>query len=391
MRIAIVSETWLPQVNGVSRTLDELARFLGNCGDDLLLMIPRYRPQAESSAGCRISSFAGPRLPFYTEIRLPIARPATVRNQLKAFAPDLVHIATEGPLGWAALRAARGLSLPVATSYHTHFAPYLSAYRLGMLTGTAWSYLRWFHNRADLTLCPTPSARRQLLDKGFRGVEVWSRGVDSRRFDPAHSDPRLRQDLGIGPQETVLLYVGRLAAEKNLPMLIAAYRLLKGPKRLLLVGDGPLRPVLERRAIPGVMFAGYRHGAELARFYASADIFAFPSLTETFGNVVLEAMASGLATVGFAVPGPGDQIVDGETGLLAAQIDAGALAARLQELIDERPLRLRLAKAARAFAVSRSWEEINRQVRMHYLRISATKEAGIQPEGVPDIKENESC
>ncbi len=389
MRIAIVSETWLPQVNGVSRVLDELARFLNGCGDELMLMIPRYQPQTAPSAGCRVSAFAGTRLPFYPEIRLPLARPAVVRKQMAAFAPDLVHIATEGPLGWASLRAARSLALPVATSYHTHFAPYLAAYRLGMLTGTAWSYLRWFHNRADLTLCPTPSARRQLQEKGFRDVEVWSRGVDSQRFDPLRSDPRLRRDLGIAPEETVLLYVGRLAAEKNLPMLVDAYRRLKGPKRLLLVGDGPLRATLERQAIPGVLFAGYRHGVELARFYASADIFAFPSLTETFGNVVLEAMASGLAAACFAVAGPGDQIVDGETGLLAATIDADALAARLQQLIDDRALRLRLGQAARTFAVGRSWEEINRQVRMYYLRISAVKK--IPPEPTTTIRENESC
>lgn len=389
MRIAIVSETWLPQINGVSRTLNELALFLGGCGDDLLLMIPRYRPPVASSASCQISSFAGTRLPFYPEIRLPLGRPASIRKQLKTFAPDLVHIATEGPLGWAALRAARSLSLPVATSYHTHFAPYLSAYRLGMLTKTAWAYLRWFHNRTDLTLCPTPSARQQLLTKGFRNVDVWSRGVDSRRFDPAHRDPQLREELGIASEETALLYVGRLAAEKNLAMLIAAYRLLKGSKRLLLVGDGPLRPELERQAIPGVLFAGYRYRAELARFYASADIFAFPSLTETFGNVVLEAMASGLATVGFAVQGPGDQIVDGETGLLATTIDAATLAARLQELIDERTLRLRLGNAARACAEGRSWDEINRQVRMHYLRLCATRVG--EPERTTENLENESC
>ncbi|HKK01789.1 MAG TPA: glycosyltransferase family 1 protein [Desulfuromonadales bacterium] len=389
MRIAIVSETWLPQINGVSRTLNELTLFLDGCGDDLLLMIPRYRPPVASSASCQISSFAGTRLPFYPEIRLPLARPASIRKQLKTFAPDLVHIATEGPLGWAALRAARSLSLPVATSYHTHFAPYLSAYRLGMLTEAAWAYLRWFHNRTDLTLCPTPSARQQLLTKGFRNVDVWSRGVDNRRFDPAHRDPLLRKKLGIASEETVLLYVGRLAAEKNLAMLIDAYRLLKGPKRLLLVGDGPLRAELERQAIPGVLFAGYRHGAELARFYASADIFAFPSLTETFGNVVLEAMASGLATVGFAVQGPGDQIVDGETGLLVATIDAETLATRLQELVDERPLRRRLGNAARACAVGRSWDEINRQVRMHYLRLCTTRAR--EPERTTENLENESC
>jgi len=389
LRIAIVSETWLPQINGVSRTLNELTLFLDGCGDDLLLMIPRYRPPVASSASCQISSFAGTRLPFYPEIRLPLARPASIRKQLKTFAPDLVHIATEGPLGWAALRAARSLSLPVATSYHTHFAPYLSAYRLGMLTEAAWAYLRWFHNRTDLTLCPTPSARQQLLTKGFRNVDVWSRGVDNRRFDPAHRDPLLRKKLGIASEETVLLYVGRLAAEKNLAMLIDAYRLLKGPKRLLLVGDGPLRAELERQAIPGVLFAGYRHGAELARFYASADIFAFPSLTETFGNVVLEAMASGLATVGFAVQGPGDQIVDGETGLLVATIDAETLATRLQELVDERPLRRRLGNAARACAVGRSWDEINRQVRMHYLRLCTTRAR--EPERTTENLENESC
>jgi glycosyltransferase involved in cell wall biosynthesis len=371
LRIAIVSETWLPQINGVSRTLDRLARYLAAEGDRLLVMMPRYPQPPQLPETAEAETFPSVGLPGYPEVRLPLAAPSRLRRRLAAFAPDVVHIATEGPLGLAALRAARQLQLPVVSSYHTNFARYLASYRLGALEAVAWRYLRWFHNRTALTLCPTPSIRRLLMERGFANVETWSRGVDGGRFRPGLRDPQLRRDLGFDSGDVVLLYVGRLAPEKNLAMLFAAFRQLQGPKRLLLVGDGPLRRELERTAPAGVIFAGYRQGEDLARHYASADIFAFPSLSETFGNVLLEAMAAGLPVVGFPVPGPADLVRPGATGLLASAVDAPSLATALQPLLEDSDLRRRLGQAARSYAESQDWDAVNAGVRTHYRRVGS--------------------
>ncbi|GAB6083229.1 glycosyltransferase family 1 protein [Desulfuromonas carbonis] len=371
MRIAIVSETWLPQINGVSRTLNQLANYLVACGDQLLLLTPRYRQGLTLPVGSEAECFPALPLPFYSEVLLPVVTPLRLLHRLAAFVPDLVHIATEGPLGWAALRAARRLGLPVVSSYHTNFAQYLASYRLGALETVAWDYLRKFHNRTDLTLCPTPSIVGMLAERGFRNLIVWPRGVDAARFHPRHRDPELRRSLGIAGDEVVLLFVGRLAAEKNLALLFAACRRLSGRVRQLLVGDGPLRAELEHTALPGAIFSGYREGEELARYYASADIFAFPSLSETFGNVVLEALASGLPTVAFNVPGPRDILLSGESGILVEEQSATALAAALQSLVDDAQMRQRLGRAARLYAEDQNWEEINSAVRDQYLRLHA--------------------
>jgi len=371
MRIAIVSETWLPQINGVSRTLNQLANYLAACGDQLLLLTPRYRQGLTLPAGSEAECFPALPLPFYPEVLLPVLTPPRLRHRLAAFVPDLVHIATEGPLGWAALRAARRLGLPVVSSYHTNFPQYLASYRLGALESVAWGYLRKFHNRTDLTLCPTPSTVHLLAGRGFANLDIWPRGVDAAQFHPRYRDPELRRSLGIGEDEVVILYTGRLAAEKNLAVLFAACRRLSGKVRLLLVGDGPLRGDLEREALPGAIFCGYRQGEELARHFASADLFAFPSLSETFGNVVLEALASGLPTVAFSVPGPRDILHSAESGILVDEQSAPALAVALQLLVNDAGLRQRLGRAARLYAEDQNWEEINAAVREHYLRLHA--------------------
>ncbi len=285
-------------------------------------------------------------------------------------APDVVHIATEGPLGWSALRAARGLGLPVISSYHTNFSQYMSAYRLGFVESGAWRYLRWFHNRTARTFCPTASIRDILLAKGFERVATWGRGVDGERFHPAKRDPELRRSLGFGPEDLVFLYCGRLAAEKNLPLLLRAFRGLTAPRaRLLLIGDGPLREQLAADADARVVFTGYRQGEELARLYACADVMAFPSLTETFGNVMLEAMAAGLPVIGFRVPGPQDIVRPGETGLLLETVEAAALSRAMEELMQDAPKRRRLGANARAYAQKQNWQDINDVVRQAYVEV----------------------
>ncbi len=372
MRITLISETYFPQINGVSRTLDRLTRFLTAQGDRVQLLIPRYREDdQEAGVADEIHAYPSIHPPFYRELYLPLVRRRRLRRTIAEFAPQVVHIATEGPLGWNGLRATRRLRLPLVTSYHTNYCRYLSSYRAGFLEPLFWRYLRWFHNHASTVLCPAASIRELLAARGFRRVEVWGRGVDCVRFDPAKRDPELRRQFGARPDEVLLLYAGRVANEKNLPMLIDAFARLPesvAPVRLLIVGDGPLRVRLERNNRDSrILFAGYRTGEELASCYASADLFVFPSLTETFGNVMLEAMAAGLPVVAFDVPGPRDVVEPGRTGVLSREVAADALAAKLVGLLPQAELRQAMAARAREHALAQSWDRINAVVRQAYL------------------------
>jgi glycosyltransferase involved in cell wall biosynthesis len=368
LRITLVSETYMPQINGVSRTLGRLAEHCLECGDKVQLMVPAYEEAWADPPGLERCSWRGLQLPFYREIRLPLVAPRHLRRELRNFSPDVVHIATEGPLGWSALRACRQLGLPVVSSYHTNFPQYLSAYKLGSLEPLAWRYLRWFHNATLTTLCPTPTTRDMLLQGGFERVEVWGRGVDTRLFDAARRSAAVRRELGIGEHEVVAVHVGRLAPEKNLPLLMEAWqnRPSDGPDRLLLVGDGPMRASLEAAAPEGVVFAGYRRGEDLARCYAAGDFFVFPSLTDTFGNVMLEAMASGLPVLGFDVAGPRDIVRHGETGLVIEDRTAGALARAMAHLTIMAQQRQAMGRAARKYAETQCWYQILEQVREQY-------------------------
>ncbi|MGE4579154.1 MAG: glycosyltransferase family 4 protein [Desulfuromonadales bacterium] len=371
LRLSLVTETYFPQINGVSRTLDRLVRHLHEAGDEVQLLTPAYDEPAEVPPGVAVEVFSGRRFPLYPEILLPFTRAVTVEQKWRDFRPDLIHIATEGPLGLAALRAARRLGIPVVSSYHTNFSFYLGKYHLSLLGPLCWRYLRWFHNATAATFCPTPSIGHILQERGFSSVHIWSRGVDAHRFHPGLRDGDLRRQLGLGEAERVLLYVGRLAPEKNLETLMSAWRHLPPghDARLVLVGDGPLRESLQRQSDDRVIFAGYRQGEELARLYALADLFVFPSLSETFGNVMLEAMASGVPTLGFRVPGPQDVVEHGRTGILVDEVSPAAFGAALNTVLhDEEGLR-RLGREARAYACRQDWRQINAGVRRIYADI----------------------
>lgn len=374
MRITLVSETYFPQVNGVSRTLDRLTRHLAACGDQVQLLIPDYGQEVpEGPEDVRFFRAFHP--PFYRELHLPLAGKRKLQWAIESFSPDVTHIATEGPMGWSALRATIKSGLPLVTSYHTNYCQYLPSYRAGVLKPVAWRYLRWFHNHAAVTLCPSRSTRQMLQDKGFRRVDIWSRGVDSEFFSPVKRDLRLRQNFRVKEHETLLLYAGRVANEKNLPMLIEAFNLLLDdfPARLLIIGDGPLRSKLEsENKNRRIIFAGYQKGEELARLYAASDFFVFPSLTETFGNVMLEAMSSGLPVLGFEVPGPRDLVQPGETGELTSEISADALAGLIKKTVKDEEHRRKMSSAARSYALEQSWEQVNEVVRRAYQRAAGS-------------------
>ncbi len=299
MRYAIVSETYPPEINGVALTVQALEQGLRAQGHEVDVVRPRQ--VGEHTGNDHELLVRGAALPRYPGLRVGLPATRILRARWRSTRPDAVYIATEGPLGWSALRAARRLVIPVATGFHTRFDQYMRDYGAGFLSGTALRWMRRFHNRGDATLVPTRELGGFLQAQGFDRVVQLPRAVDSRRFNPDKRDLQLRAQWGVADHEVVALYVGRIAAEKNLALAVRAFRRIQHVRpdtRFVWVGDGPSRAQLQRDN-PDFIFCGVQLDDSLARHYASGDLFLFPSLSETFGNVTLEAMASGVPVVAF--------------------------------------------------------------------------------------------
>lgn len=359
LRLVLVTETFPPEVNGVARTLGRWQEAFRQRGHAVRVIRPRQLPERS-----RPERVLGLRIPWYPALRFGLASPGRLARALEQARPDLVHIATEGPLGLAALLATRLVGLPVASSFHTNFDAYADHYGLGTLKPVVATYLRWFHNQTAVTLVPSRATCLRLMELGFERVALWSRGVDGEAFHPRFRDPEFRCSLGLGPDECLALYVGRLAAEKNIGALLDAFRTLRARLqpaqrdyfRLALVGDGPLAASLRGLGEKGIILPGTQLGADLARWYASADVFVFPSLSETFGNVVSEALASGLPVAAYDCPGVNEQVRDQQEGLLVPP--GGDLAEAVSRLVVDAALRRRLGAAARKTAEGRGWGAI---------------------------------
>lgn len=350
MRICLITETYPPEINGVALTVRTLARSLAGQGHAVSLIRPR-QPDAPTQAPefdeLLVPSAA---LPRYPGLRFGMPVVGRIREIWQQHPPDAVYAATEGPLGWAGVRAARRLGIPVATGFHTRFDDYFGHYGLRFLTPMVFAWLRRFHNHAQVTLVPTEQLRAFLTDKGFNNVQVLRRAIDTRRFDPAFRDPALRQEWGLGDDDLAVLYVGRIAPEKNLDLAVRAFRAIAidHPRaRFVLVGDGPARDELAR-SHPDFIFAGMRLGEDLSRHYASGDLFLFPSLTETFGNVTLEAMASGVATIAFDYGAAHEHIIEPGMGRAIPCGDESAFIDAAVELAKDTAQRRRMADAGRA-------------------------------------------
>jgi glycosyltransferase involved in cell wall biosynthesis len=359
-RLAMVTETYPPEVNGVAMSMSRLVNGLHERQHDVQLVRPQQVP-----AGAREARFdevltGGCPIPRYPHLRMGLPARRTLVRLWSLRRPDVVHIATEGPLGWSALQAARHLKLPVTTDFRTNFHAYGQHYGIGWLTKPILAYLRKFHNHAQCTMVPTDALRNDLTARGFERLHVVGRGVDTRLFDPAKRSSALRRAWDASDDDLVLAYVGRLAAEKNLDAVLAAHdavRALRPETKLLFVGDGPLRGALRARC-PQAIFAGHRSGDDLAAHYASADVFLFPSLTETFGNVTTEAMASGLPVVAFNSAAAGQLIAHGRNGLLAAGADLPAFVRAALPLARDAALRTSLGAAARETACRIDWRSV---------------------------------
>ena len=315
LHIELVTETYPPDVNGVALTVQSLEQGLRLLGHRVALV--RTQHAAESfQAHPDLMLVDGAPIPRYPGLRFGLPAGRRLLKRWRGQRPDAIYIATEGPLGWSALRSARELGIPVATGFHTRFDDYVGRYGAGFLAPWVFSCLRRFHNRGDATLVPTLELQQQLQDQGFRQVERLGRAVDTRQFHPGWRDGSLRKAWGLADEDIAVLSVGRLAPEKNLALLLQSFRALKAERpnaKLVVVGDGPSRAQLQA-ANADVIFTGIQRGDDLSRHYASADLFLFPSLSETFGNVTLEAMASGLATVAFNYGATREHLRDGQHG-----------------------------------------------------------------------------
>jgi glycosyltransferase involved in cell wall biosynthesis len=369
MRVTIVTETYFPQVNGVSRTLGELVRHLDGHGDTVQLIHPNYGHKHEIDPRAHVvHSFV---LPFYKELHLPLPPFGAAHRAIASFRPDVIHIASEATLGLSVLSYAMRRRLNVVSSFHTNFDQYTGHYKVGWARWLIWRYLRWFHNSTRETYVPSEATVGELERLGFERLVLWKRGVDSTLFRPDRPGRlEIRRELGWSPEDTVISYVSRIAAEKNVDYLADALAIVASRRpevRVLLVGDGPMRTALERRIGSFARFVGYRQGEDLADHYAASDIFAFASLTETFGNVVLEAMASGLPVVALRAGGVGGTVQSGTTGILVGPTEPPErMADALLSLIDRTDERRRMAEAARRYALSQSWDTIMGGLRDRY-------------------------
>lgn len=403
MKIAIFTETFLPQINGVVRTIEKIVKYLEDNGHEVLLFTIGEGEDIYSRS--RVIRLEGIRFAFYKELHLvkpedkwlsklleqdlmqvPLsllqtllpAKHNLVEKSLKEFKPDLIHLATPATLGAIGIYYVDEMKLPSLATFHTDLAAYAPMYQVPYIEEIIKTITKVIYSRTDRVLAPSPSSQKQLQDIGLENVGVFGRGVDSELFNPIRANKAKLKNYDLNPDKVTILYAGRLAEEKSLPELIDAFLNLERRFKniqLLIVGDGPLRAELEAKLnnhSDDFAFTGIKKGTELAELYASADIFAFPSRTETFGQVVLEAMASALPVVGYDSPGVRDLVVSNQSGLLAG-LNNLKFEQALEALLADKDLRLKYGKAGRELSLGRSWDKILADLSCEYQKLLPIK------------------
>jgi glycosyltransferase involved in cell wall biosynthesis len=362
LNLVLVTETWPPEINGVAMTLSRLVKGLAQRHWQVTLVRPRQRGEGKLATDRKIHHMLVPGFPIpgYSSLRVGAPMYEKLRHAWKYHRPHVVHIATEGPLGWAALKAARSLGIPVSSSFHTNFHQYCRHYRMGWLGGMVSRHLRQFHNQCALTMVPNAALAHVLEEDRYRNVVILGRGVDTTLFSPSRCDPLLRHAWGLGADGLAVLYVGRMAAEKNLQLVVEAFERIRQQvpaARMVWVGDGPELKRLRKRH-PDHVFCGSQVDEALAAHYASADLFLFPSMTETFGNVVPEAMASGLAVVAYDDAAASLLIQHRQNGELVELGDATRFIEAAARVARDRSYLMRLKAEAPRISKDHSWEQV---------------------------------
>jgi phosphatidylinositol alpha 1,6-mannosyltransferase len=369
VRIAVFSEVYWPMVSGVGVTLLRLTEALEALGHQVRVYSASYalpkgrvdRPEVHRS----------PSVPLflYPDVQWAFPRLRDVLDDARRFQPDVVHVATEFTIGLTGLKVARQLDLPLIASAHTDYDKYAARYGVDWVLRAGWRYLRWFYGQSHRVLCPSRIYQEHLHRRGVTHTGVWSRGVDMNCFNPSYRSEAYRASLGVGPTDLLVTYIGRIAREKNLALLLAAWEQLgseRGSAKLSLVGRGPLEAEIRRRQIPGVHVAGLMDGRPLSTAYASADIFAFPSATETFGNSLLEAMGSGLPSLVASAGGVLEFSEHGNNAWLIEPNSVSAIVDGLRRLLNDDALRRRLSEGGLKTAQQRPWDEVYDQLIADY-------------------------
>jgi len=375
-KIAVVTETWPPDINGVALTLNNMVMGMLARGYDIDLYRLHHKHEQPTPGQLNEHLLRGFSLPLYNEVRigLPANRYLGRHWQLKR--PDIVQIVTEGPLGWAAMHTARRMNIPVISEFHTNFHQYSQYYHFGLFLKLASRYLRWFHNQSDITLVPTREIQTSMQNEGFKHLHVVSRGIDTQLFNPIQHSEALRRQWGLAADQLAVLYVGRLAKEKNLGLAVKAFRAIQRDKpdaKMILVGDGPVRASLQKEN-PDFIFCGMQKGKTLAKHYASGDLFLSPSSSETFGNVTLEAMASGLAIVCFDYAAAKEHIVNKKHGMsVPLGHDAEFIEASVK-LAGDYGLRANLSQAAVENIQQVNWDRVIDVFENHVMSLTGAKD-----------------
>ncbi len=358
MKVALFADTYLPQINGVTNTLSKLVRYYEEKGINYKMFVPKYDTDMPDHNTERFYSI---KFLFYPESRITFPNAHRINSILSEFKPDIIHNMNEFNLGIAGMNYGKKHGIPTISTYTTNFSQYADYYKINLLKEPIWSYMKWFHTQNDLTLCPSTAARELLYSQGIHNTKIFSRGIDARQFTPEHRREELRGNLRIA-DKLAFLYVGRVSNEKDLDILSSSYHSIHnryGAKAAMVItGDGPYLEKCRQMFPEDTIFTGFKRGKELAEIYASCDIFVCPSSTETFGNVVLEAMASGIPVIGADAGGVGETVQNGQTGLKFIPRDADDLTKCMTELLEDTELRIYLSKNGREYALNRSWNKI---------------------------------
>jgi glycosyltransferase involved in cell wall biosynthesis len=365
MLITVVTETYWPEVNGVAMTLFRLVNGLVKRGHQIQLVCPCHANRCvdELSSKVHYLPVRGVSVPGYNEVNIGFPSRKRLKQMWRSDSPDVIYVATEGPLGWAAVKEANRCGIPIISGFHTNFHSYSRHYRLGFMESIVERYLATIHNKTRTTVVPTHEQKIMLETMGVLNVDVMGRGVDTDLFSPLKRDPALRGQWGVENHEPVMIYVGRIAEEKNLDLTIRTYyslREINEKLKFVLVGDGPLLKKMKKDH-PSFIFSGMQTGEALAAHYASGDIFAFTSLTETFGNVILEAMASGLGVVAYDYAAARLHIQPGENGLRAKLNDQDDFLHTAKQLVQNDVLLKKLRNNAGKYALQHNWESVVEQ------------------------------
>jgi glycosyltransferase involved in cell wall biosynthesis len=355
MRIAFFTDTFLPQINGVAKTLSKFVDYMEEHNIEYRIYAPSFKDEEEEDKVIRSRSF---KFILYPQCRLSLPNYFTIAKELDEFGPDIIHVVTEFNMGLCGLKYAKSRNIPVVSSYETNICQYLEYYKLKFLETPSWKYFKWFHNKCDRNFCPSKATVNLLKEQGFANPAIWERGIETDRYSPSYRSTELRKSMGID-NKIVFSYVGRVSPEKDLHLFIKTAKRLNekymDKVHFLMVGDGPSLKDLKDSAPSNVTFTGFLRGEELSRIYASSDVFLFTSPTETLGFVILEAMASGLAIVSCNSGGITDNLINGYNGLACHEKNEDEFYLASEKLINDEILRLTLAKNAREYALNKSW------------------------------------